>query len=293
MLSGLLRSKTIIIRLIILLILHFPAVVMTKPDNDPVITPIMTLGVFHFSYPNLDAVKTHKNDQIDVLEQPWQLEIENLVTALAGFRPTIIAVEVHPDKQLRMDSLYALYKNSQTALTRNEVQQIGFRLGRILDHNKVWCIDDMGHHYDNILTLFDDSVRLANFGHHYQNSSDTMYYKARPAEKITSIVETLIGANDPDAIEESLGTYFVNLFRYEEEPGDFTGVDFETGRWFNRNLRILRNIQRIPRGPDDRILLIIGSGHLNLLNHFLDVSPDFELVSPLPFLDEAKRMNHE
>ncbi|MFU8842920.1 MAG: DUF5694 domain-containing protein [Bacteroidales bacterium] len=293
MLSGLFRSKSIVSPLIIFLILFFRSAVMTQPEDGPVISRIMTLGVFHFSYPNLDAVATHKNNQIDVLEQPWQSEIENLVTALAGFRPTIVAVEVHPDKQPRMDSLYALYINSQTALTRNEVQQIGFRLGRILNLNKVWCIDDMGRHYNNILTLFDDSTRLENFGHHYHNSSDTMYYKARPAEKITSILETLIIDNDPDAVSESLGAYFVNLFKYEEEPGDFTGVDFETGRWFNRNLRILRNIQRIPRGPDDRILLIIGSGHLNLMNHFLEVSPEFELISPLPFLDEAKRMNYE
>ena len=28
---------------------------------------------------------------------------------------------------------------------------------------------------------------------------------------------------------------------------DFTGVDFETGRWFSRNLKIFRNIQRIER----------------------------------------------
>jgi hypothetical protein len=292
MLSGLLKIKTKI-SWIFLLILLFPYLVMAQPAKDSITTRIMTLGVFHFSYPNLDAVITAKNNQIDVLEEPWQSEIANLVTALAEFRPTIIAVEVHPDKQPQMDSLYAVYKNSQRALGRNEVQQIGFRLGKILDINKVWCIDDMGRHYNNILTLFDDSARLENFGHHYHNSSDTIYYIARPAEKITSILETLIIDNDPAAVNKSLGVYFVNLFKYEEEPGDFTGVDFETGRWFNRNLRILRNIQRIPRGPNDRILLIIGSGHLNLLNHFLEVSPEFELVSPLPFLHEAKRMNNE
>ena len=33
---------------------------------------VMTLGVFHFEYPNLDAVKTEKKDQISVLEEPYQ-----------------------------------------------------------------------------------------------------------------------------------------------------------------------------------------------------------------------------
>ncbi len=70
----------------------------------------------------------------------------------------------------------------------------------------------------------------------------------------------------------------------EEEPGDFFGVDLETGRWYNRNLRIFRNVQRIPKSPDDRILLIVGAEHLNLLNLFFDISKEYEFVSPLPYL---------
>ena len=77
-------------------------------------------------------------------------------------------------------------------------------------------------------------------------------------------------------------------FKYEEKEGDFTGVDFETGRWFSRNLRIFRNIQRIPADSNDRILLIIGREHLNLLNWYFDVSDEFKLVSPLPYLEKAK-----
>ncbi|MFP4557823.1 MAG: DUF5694 domain-containing protein, partial [Bacteroidales bacterium] len=89
-------------------------------------------------------------------------------------------------------------------------------------------------------------------------------------------------------IKERLSTYLLNPFKYEEKSGDFTGVDFETGRWFNRNLRIFRNIQRLPYSADDRILLIIGREHLNLLNLFLDVSKEFEFVSPLPYLESAR-----
>jgi hypothetical protein len=82
--------------------------------------------------------------------------------------------------------------------------------------------------------------------------------------------------------------YLLHPFKYEENPGDFTGVDFETGRWYNRNLRVFRNIQRIPHNSEDRILLIIGREHLNLLNLFFDTSREFELVSPLPYLEKAR-----
>lgn len=88
-------------------------------------------------------------------------------------------------------------------------------------------------------------------------------------KKVSSIINELNELNEPNQIKERLSIYLLNPFKYEEQPGDFTGgVDFETGRWFNRNLRIFRNIQRIPHSADDRILLIIGREHLNLLNLF-------------------------
>jgi len=103
-----------------------------------------------------------------------------------------------------------------------------------------------------------------------------------------TLINELNELNEPNKIEERLSFYLMNLFKYEEQPGDFTGVDFETGRWFNRNLRIFRNIQRIPHSANDKILLIIGREHLNLLNLFFDISKEFEFVSPLPYIERAR-----
>ncbi len=57
-----------------------------------------------------------------------------------------------------------------------------------------------------------------------------------------------------------------------------------------RNLILINNIIQLQQEAEDRILLIIGSEHLNLLNLFFDVSREFELVSPLPFLEQAKNL---
>ena len=113
------------------------------------------------------------------------------------------------------------------------------------------------------------------------------------SKKVSSVVDKLIELNNPQSIREGLGSYLKAGFLYEENPGDFTGVDFETGRWFNRNLRIIRNIQRIPRTSNDRILVIFGAGHMNLLNPLLDISTDFELVSPLPYLEKASALQNK
>ncbi|MFA6126779.1 MAG: DUF5694 domain-containing protein [Bacteroidales bacterium] len=251
-------------------------------------TKIMTLGVFHFNYPNLDVITTPKDKQISVLDEPFQSEIIAISKALEEFNPTIIAIENTPENQNKIDSLYLLYKLNKWILKKDESCQLGFRIGARLNLPRIYCVDNPGKHYENIESLLNDSIRLSAFEHYYVNSPDSIYNPSIPSKKIASIIDALYEANNPDHIREQLATYLLIPFKYEEQPGDFTGADFETGRWYNRNLRIFRNIQRIPHGPEDRILLIIGSGHLNLLNLFFDISREFEFVSPLPYLKKAR-----
>ncbi len=248
---------------------------------------IMTLGVFHFAYPNLDAIKTEDKDKISVLDEPYQSEIIAISKAICEYKPTIIAIEVTPDQQLKIDSLYSMYKNNQFNLGKSEVYQLGFRIGKTLNIPEVFCVDDRGKHYESIERLFKDSTRAAKFEEYYYNSPDSIYGTSGTSKEVSSIINKLNELNEPSGIKERLSTYLLNPFKYEEKSGDFKGVDFETGRWFNRNLRIFRNIQRLPYSADDRILLIIGREHLNLLNLFFDVSKEFEFVSPLPYLESA------
>jgi hypothetical protein len=258
-------------------------------NETPGKTKVMTLGVFHFAYPNLDVNKTGKKDQISVLEEPYQSEIIAISKAIEEYKPTIIAVEQTPDKQQKVDSALMSYLSGRMALGKSEIDQIAMRLAKDLNLTRLNCVDDFGKHYDNILAIFNDSIRLSKFEDYFYKSRDTT---RRKSGRITSIVEELCEMNNPDLIKKDLSVYLSNPFKYEEQPGDFTGVDFETGRWFNRNLRIFRNIQRIPHDSGDRILVIFGAGHMNLLNMLFDVSDEFEFVSPLPYLEAAKRKHH-
>lgn len=261
---------------------------LAQENLRPQKTKIMTLGVFHFDYPNLDVVKTAEKDKISVLDEPFQSEILAVAKALEEFDPTIIAVEYRPHEQVGIDSLYQLYISGAWELKAGEVYQLGFRIGLNSGLNKVYCVDDPGRHYENIEAIFRDSIRISRFEKFYFDHIDSGYLQALSEKKVNSIIEELLMRNDPSSVRESLESYLIHPFKYEEQPGDFTGVDFETGRWYNRNLRIFRNIQRIPQNTGDRILLIIGSGHLNLLNLFFDISIEYELVSPLPYLESAR-----
>ena len=67
----------------------------------------------------------------------------------------------------------------------------------------------------------------------------------------------------------------------------YIGADLLT-KWYERNIRIFNNIQRLA-GPGDRIILIIGSGHAPILRELIDSDPELVLVDPLPYLASAAR----
>jgi len=242
---------------------------------------VVTLGTFHFDFPNLDVNRIEKGDQIDVLEPKYQREIEGIVGDLMKFRPTIVVIERQRDQQIRVDSLYQEYVKGGYQLGRSEDEQIGFRLAKAAGLKKLYCVDEWGAFNENVSRIVEgkDSVQAERFESYYLHNPDLLKKtRFRPTFKTVGLRRELLLINDERRVKESLGDYLVGIFKYEATPNDFLGVDFETGRWFNRNLRIFRNIQRIDASAGERMVVIFGSGHLNLLNYFFECSPEFQRI---------------
>ncbi|MFA6469477.1 MAG: DUF5694 domain-containing protein [Bacteroidota bacterium] len=275
-----------------LFVVTFSSLTISQATESSGKAKVMTLGVFHFNFPNLDAQKIDDKDKIDVLEEKHQKEIAKITDALKEFMPTCIVIEVQPASQKRIDSLYKAYRLGKHTLGRSEIEQLGFRIANDLKIEKLECVDTWGKLYENLEYLSSDtSSRAKAFEHYYFNNPDTIYKKKKKGISLSTasgITDNLLYLNDPQTIKESLGSYLIGHFKYEEKEGDYTGVDFETGRWFNRNLRIFRNIQKITKSSSDRILIIYGAGHLNILNYLFESSPEYELVGSESFLRKAK-----
>ena len=250
-------------------------------------TEVLTLGSFHFNFPNNDFVQTEKSNQIDVLEPQYQEEIKLIVEKLEKFKPTIIVIERKTSKQSFIDSLFNSYLKGEYQLKRDESQQIGFRLAKKIGVQKLYCVDEWGEFNQQVdKVLFGkDSLEQEKFSNYYEKNTDAnLKYSPKNIFQKEGILAELIKLNDEENIRKSLGNYLIGPFKYESNEGDFFGVNFETGRWFNRNLKIFRNIQRIDVNPTDKILIIYGSGHMNVLNILFESSPEFELVNTNSFL---------
>lgn len=251
-------------------------------------TDVLTLGTFHFAFHNKDVIKTEKSDQIDVLDTKYQLEIEEIVRQISHFKPTIIAIERSPEFQPHIDSLYNNYIAGTYTLNREEYEQIGFRLGKMLGIKKIYCVNDWGRYYSEIDSLLaTDSLASKKFMDFFYHNPDTAKIRMSFPEdvfKTQGIKAELRLKNDEKNIQKDLGSYLIGIFKYETETDPFFGTDYVTGWWFNRNLRIFRNIQKIDRKPTDKILVIYGAGHMGLLNIFFKSSPEFRLVRTNDYL---------
>ena len=250
-------------------------------------TEVLTLGTFHFEFRNLDVSKTALPDQVDVLQPRYQKEIEDIVKRIAAFKPTIIAIERDPFFQGKYDSLYNKYLQGEYSLKRDEIEQIGFRLARQFGLKTLYCVNDWGKDYEYIDSVFkskDTAVlnRFQNFFYQHPDTAAMFFNKNLFKEK--GILADLVNRNEEKKQEKDLGNYLVGVFKFQLDDHPFFGTDFTTGWWFNRNLRIFRNIQKINAKPDDRILVIFGAGHMNLLNLFFKASPEYHLLKVNDYL---------
>lgn len=251
-------------------------------------TQVLTLGTFHMAFHNRDVSKTTKDEQIDVLDSKYQREIEDIVTKLASFKPTRIAIEIDPERQNEYDSLYTAYLNGNYELERSETQQIGFRLAKKMNLKSLDCVNDWEFHYENVHELLVDTSARKPFLDFFYNHPDTSLQTGRAKDHIfkeQGILAELRRLNDERVLKADFGDYLIGVFKYETEANKNFGVDFVTGWWFNRNLKIFRNIQRLDLTPQDRILVIYGSGHMNILNPIFDASPEFKLLDVNEYLD--------
>lgn len=118
-------------------------------------TEVLTLGVFHFDFPNLDMQQISEEDQIDVLSPVYQKEIELIVNKLAKFRPDAIVIEHPVTGQPKVDNLFKAYLAGKHKLSKSEVQQLGFRIAKLC-HAKIYCADARGTQTARIEELLED-----------------------------------------------------------------------------------------------------------------------------------------
>ncbi len=231
---------------------------------------VLVLATYHMHNPGRDVMNVQSDD---VLTVKRQREIREFVNLLKRFKPTKIAVEM-PFGSVKLDEQYKRYLRGEYQLTRNEIDQIGYRLAKDLNHRKIYGVDAGG--------AFDIGRVFAFAGANNQQDivdRGMVIGKRQVAEEnkliqTTTITEIYKVMNDQRRINEAHQAYLM-LSRIGKDK-EYPGVDL-LADWYERNLKIFSNIQRITESKDDRILVIIGGGHVKLLQQFIEDSGEYNL----------------
>ena len=265
--------RTIGIALVLLTLGALSAVAQQVPAETSAASPraeVLVLGVYHMANPGRDIFNTQADD---VLAPKRQAEIAQLVAVLERFRPTKIAVEADFSSD-RVPKAYAEYLAGRHELTRNETEQIGFRLAKQLGHETVYAVDVDGEFpFKHVMNYAKASGR--------SNELDALMneigakVKAQGEYLAThTVLETLLYMTSDERVAEDVGFYYRQA--QFGEHWDWAGADL-VSEWFRRNMRIYSNVVRLVDSPNERVLVIYGAGHLGWLQAPFESNPNYRL----------------
>lgn len=240
-----------------------------KPDQ----IQVLVFGTFHFS----------QSRQIDVLTSGRQEQLGEILARLERWAPRRIAVEFPFARQPELDSAYHAYRPDEDAAAQssNEITQLGLRLGKRLDHEQVYAVDVPMNLWHDSIGVFDETWPEARVDLRRRWSEGfTGFSESDPDPSTVSLAAVLryLNHDTPPANWEMYGG-FLPLVKDEFYVGAL-----KLRPWYDRNLRILQNLFRVMDPSDDRVLLIIGTGHLRVLKQMMEMTPQICPVSALPLL---------
>jgi hypothetical protein len=221
---------------------------------------IILVGSFHFEQDE-EVIRTKEKEVIE------------LVDYLAQFNPTKVALEWEKSEE---SNLNELYKSSIEQYSVDEIEQVGFRLAKKLDHDQIYAVNWAGHLTQNDLNNLNNTIQDS-----YPDLLETMNLMNENTPSIHSdipLIDSFRDLNTKHVIREYEKMY-LSFAEVSNRSGDMVGINF-LNKWMERELMIFKNTVEVSQGfPEDRILLLLGSDHLWMLRKMFE-GIGWEVINP-------------
>ncbi|MBB4599705.1 hypothetical protein HNQ93_000815 [Hymenobacter luteus] len=253
----------------------------TKPAD------LLLIGTFHFDNPGLDVSKINT---LDVLAPKVQTELETISSRIAAFQPDKIFVEWSADDQKGLDDLYAAYlgpdyagyvktkfpKQAGGFYARNEIIQLAFRAARKAKLPRVYAMDyrNTQFPYDSVMHAMQSARQEALL---QQVQAYVKSYEENMNRKLAtySLTQLLLDENTQATLDSNKGFYLDKVNR-AGTASNFNGP-FLVSEWYRRNLYMYSIIQKTVAPTDDKVVVLVGSGHAAMMREFLSFDSRFRL----------------
>jgi hypothetical protein len=224
--------------------------------------------------------------EVDDVKSPRrQEEIKHLVDRLIAYKPTKVLIESAWGNDHYVDRYHSFIEHgNEDSLSRNEIEQVAFRLAARLKHPTIYPFDYKKFLNSGLLEAFMEENPgfseefgkwIAEAGKFFETVNNNL--------KTKSILEYLKYSNSKEAINFHHQAH-LEFLRYGKDD-NYAGVDYNLA-WYERNMKMFHNMTRITdfKNAEERILIIVGEAHVKILKNFVEDAYYYEYVDILDFL---------
>lgn len=244
----------------------------TAISEEKKVPKVAMLGMFHFGKTtDIASIKIE-----NLLGEQRQQEILSLIDYLALYKPTKILVEYPFEMTDSINARYQKYLEGKFAMTANEIYQIGFRLAKKMEHQKVYGIDhQMDLPFEALMLFCQENNQMDAMQKFISEIQE--YTAAETVELAHTRLSTFLRDRNSDTADQRMNRVYVqDMLAYGNLKNE-VGVEL-TAAWYKRNLMMLNNISRTIDSPEDRILVIVGAAHRAMMKDFILTRDDMQYV---------------
>lgn len=246
--------------------------------SKPAKIQVLNFGTFHMGLTSdANTVDFNEHDKKNIAA------VHEVAKKLARFKPTVIIVETSPQNNDTLQAEYAAYlKNPDMHFAQpSEVELLAYELGRLSGVKEIYGIDHkMGYNY-RIGEEIDNKLDSATYRAYVSNP-----FSANPELEMREDSLTLLDklkVTNKDAYLDFLMTINADILTHAGTEGNFEGAD-EAAKFYQRNLRMYANLNRVPLQKEDRVFILMGATHTAFFRDFIRRSPKYEMVNTFEYL---------
>jgi len=242
------------------------------------------IKVLNFATFHMGSTTDATSVDFDEEDKKNQKEAKKIAQMISKFKPTVICVEVPVNNNAELNIKYQKYVSNPENVPSyyGEVGLVAFEVGRLSNIDSIYGIDhklEYNYNINNDLTNKIDSITY--------NAFEANPFASIPELNIfednLSLIEKLRRMNHPKFLE-FLIIANADMLTFVGSKEGFEGAD-EAAKYYQRNLRIYSNLNRIPLTMKDRVFILSGGSHTAFLAEFMKRSPKYEVVNTLDYLN--------
>lgn len=240
--------------------------------------PILNFGTFHMGDTS-DASKT----EFDEHDKKNQEEVHEIAKMLAAFKPTVIIVETTPSYNEKLQSLYKQYIDDPEMKFKNpdEIELLAYELGRLSNTKRIYGIDHKMSYNYNIGSQIKNELDAVWYEKYYKDPL-SFYPSVNSDENTLNLLDKLKQTNQ-DRFLDFLITVNADMLTHAGTKDNFEGAD-EAAKYYQRNLRMYSNLNRIELKENDRVFILMGASHTAFFRDFISRSPKYVMVKTSDYL---------